>query len=63
MKQNANTPFLKRWEDAKQEALKQQNHQELVQNGFLKVADGVTFPGVNITEVNSALRNREETKP
>ena len=53
---------MERYEAAKQEALKQQKDQELESYGFKKVGDGVSFPGINVTEVNMALMKRAEIK-
>ena len=37
----------------------EEKDEELLKDGFIKVADGVSFPGLNTTEVDAAVEKRK----
>ena len=55
MDANPNVPIKERAEQAKKNALKKQKDQQLRYAGFQKLGGGISFPGVNATQVNDAI--------
>jgi hypothetical protein len=63
MTNNLDKSVQERAEEAKQETLKAEKDLQLKYGGFEKIADGYSFPDINITLVNKAIEKRTSIKP